>query len=896
MPPTDATRLATLRAQFRSAGCTGDRLVEQTVDGQSLPNLVCTLPGTSPGIIVIGARLDFKSGGDNGTVQWATFAMLPLLAESMNSAAHRHTLVFAAFTGHDHDSAGATSFLAHLDEAQRNSILAMIDLDHLGRVPPSYAFPGPDTARMASVGRSAVLKETAHDETTLSKLLPVAARALRQLDEPGEANDIAVTDAHAFEQAGAMAITVHSHAFTVLNRYGGTPVRVSRTALDPQTFSDTYNLICVYTLFVDKALGAKPKPATQVAQASANPTATSAAPPATESASATPPVATQPAAVTPSQFATATSPPPALAASAPATPAEAANPAATFRSTTRLVQVDVVVTDKSGRPIEGLKEGDFTVLQDGKPQKLRVFEAHASPAVNTAATETPASAVKAPQVPTDTFSNYPASVSDQSWTIILYDMLNTPTRDQQNARKQLTRMLQSIPAGRPVALFVLTRYLQMVQSFTQDPKLLSSAANRIIPGDSQLLTTEAQRQQEIGSAGHLADEGMPGAIANTLGVSQSARLLQQMKNLDSFRTEERILFTLDAMNGLARAVSGYPGRKNLIWLSGSFPLNLDPDITAMEGNQFRNQQSYFELVRGTGALLTESRVAVYPIDIRGLQGRGMDISVSNPESGSFVGASDVAAGGAPHVNASGPSKAGSLMQDQASAYSDERSTLLEIAEQTGGRAFLNTNDFRAAVARSIDDGSNFYTLAYTPEKHDEKTSYHRIEVKLDRRDARLNYRRGYYSAPSRPASVQAGVAALRGALQPGMPPATSLYITAQVQPSDAANQKVRLQYLIRSNNVTFAETADHRKRVVLDFIAIAYDKEGREAAHASDTLDGVVPASAYEEVLARGLPAQQELSLPPGAYNVRLGVMDRATQQIGTVDVPLLVSATSAAK
>ena len=101
---------------------------------------------------------------------------------------------------------------------------------------------------------------------------------------------------------------------------------------------------------------------------------------------------------------------------------------------------------------------------------------------------------------------------------------------------------------------------------------------------------------------------------------------------------------------------------------------------------------------------------------------------------------------------------------------------------------------------------------------------------------------------------------------------------------------------INPNGVTFSDVADQRKHVMLDCMAIAYNTDGGEAAHASDTLDGTIKAAAYDTVMNNGLPAQQELTLPPGAYNLRLGVMDRPSQQIGTVDVQLVVPELAAAK
>jgi hypothetical protein len=117
-----------------------------------------------------------------------------------------------------------------------------------------------------------------------------------------------------------------------------------------------------------------------------------------------------------------------------------------------------------------------------------------------------------------------------------------------------------------------------------------------------------------------------------------------------------------------------------------------------------------------------------------------------------------------------------------------------------------------------------------------------------------------------------------------------LFITASVLPPDATHKNVRIQYIVNPNGVTFTDAPDQRKHLVLDCIAIAYDKDGKEVAHASDTLDGTIKLAAYETVMNNGIPAQQEMTLPPGAYNLRLGVMDRPSQQIGTVDVPLVVT------
>jgi VWFA-related protein len=880
VPSTDQGRVDTIRAQFKAAGCTSDQILEQAVPDEDLPNIICTLPGPEPGAIVIATRMDSKSHGEEALVDWGGPVMLPLLAESLNSAPHRQTLVFAAFAGHDRGFAGANWYLKQLTSDQRAQIRGMIQLDKVGRTPAAYAFPGPDTSRMATVGKSPVLKETAHDPSTLSKVLPIAARSLKSPEDPKQINDIPATEARAFEEANIPAIVIHSVAYAAITPPGKVEqVRLMRTELDPKTYADTYNLLCVYVLYLDKvySLAWSKVLAVQTAQAATAPKDV------TSSAGNSPSSATVPTAVASSTSAIVAANAVAPSAAVPESRLQQAPPVAegaptnpVFRSTTRLVQVDVVVTDKQGRPIPGLKQSDFTVLQDGKPQQVRVFEPHTSSAGAAGST----ASVNAPKLPPNTYSNYPSAATADSWTIVLFDLLNTPTADQEYARKQLIELLRAVPKGQPIALYLLTSRLSMVQGFTDDPEKLLKSAENLKPSRSHVLTTEAERQHaegQIAYANSELTESAPSTSQDTPFMTEMTQVKQrQLQDLESFQIADRAKFTLAAFEGLSRAVSGYPGRKNLIWLSTSFPVQIEADPKSVS-QPWRNATSFQNELAAAGSLMAKSRIAVYPVDVRGLQGRGVDISTSATEAGLYTSSPN-------------SENYGGLLATQGSKAADERFTMRQVAEQTGGEAFLGTNDLKRAMQRSMDDGATYYTLAYTPDKVDPQTVFHRIEVKVTQPDVKLSYRRGYYSSPPKGGTSAIGAAALRGALQPGMPQSTMLFITASVLPPDATHKNVRIQYIVNPNGVTFTDAPDQRKHLVLDCIAIAYDKDGKEVAHASDTLDGTIKQAAYETVMNNGIPAQQEMTLPPGAYNLRLGVMDRPSQQIGTVDVPLVVT------
>src|SRR5450755_689313 len=905
LPQSPDQRVRSLQTMFEKAGCAKANVEVQSVPGQSLPNVLCTLPGTEAGTILIATRLDYEGRGEEGSVGWGGVVMLPLLAESLTSTTHRHTLVFAAFAGNN--MAGASWYWKNLSDPQRLEVRGMVDLDHLGRTAAGYSA---ETSGAA-----------------MARLLPAASRALQLNPEPQPIPDVPDSDALLFQRAHVPSITIYSPGY-VSKSPDARPQSVEanpmvpedvrkiattsphsfalKTELDPEIYNQTYNLLCVYVLFLDRGLGVSKRPAAEVLRAQSTPPS----PPTTAEAPSVPATVALAAASDKAPVVTSSA---ANAAALPAVPIDAAQtnaPAsstanaavpnissgATIHVTTRLVQFDVVVTDNQGRPVKGLTASNFTVLQDGQPQTVHAFEVHSPATIERAAAGPGAVATTKPVaavLPSNTFSNAPASGSQGSWTIVLFDLLNTGVADQAYARSQLLQLLKAVPRGEPVALFVLTRQLEMVQGFTRDPDQLLRSAEMLNPAKSQVLTTMVERERTVNTIANTAQQAAPlsgtpafgpSYDADSIAYSQAARIAQGYNDHESFRTTDRALFTLEAMKALARAVSGYPGRKNLVWLSGSFPVQIEPDPASTD--PFRNMRGFEDEVRSASSLLATSRVAVYPVDVRGLQSKGIDISATTAENQIM---SDVAPAGGHGVVSTSSSNFGATLTTESVALSNDRITMKNMAEQTGGEAFVNTNDLKRAINRSLDDGASYYTLAYTPPKDDAGGGYHRVVVKVPNRNLKLAYRRGYYSIPQPTATGVAGTAALRTALQPGMPPATSMLLTASIELPDQARQDVKLNYIVDSNGVDFADVPDNKKRAQIDCMVIAFDSSGKEVAHASDTLDATVPMNAYAAIQKYGLPAHQLLSLPPGKYNLRIGVMDRTTQQIGTVDVPLVV-------
>jgi VWFA-related protein len=247
-----------------------------------------------------------------------------------------------------------------------------------------------------------------------------------------------------------------------------------------------------------------------------------------------------------------------------------------LRATTRLVVVDAVVLDEKGQPITDLKADDFTVLEDGKPQKISDFSFHQ-----------PGSAGAAPrQAAPNIISNAPDFSSNSCLNVILLDAINTDFSNHAYAQDMLIKYLDTNPLIQPTAVYALDRKLTMLHDFTTDTKALRDVVAHFVPqGREHLDTVEAAASP-----------------FSTRGSFKSSDYGRQI-------TESSMLF-------LARSLGGYTGRKNLIWLSEGFPISLFPDFNVGDGAVAI--VDYSPMAERIADELMNAQVALYPIDAAGV--------------------------------------------------------------------------------------------------------------------------------------------------------------------------------------------------------------------------------------------------------------------------------------
>lgn len=589
---------------------------------------------------------------------------------------------------------------------------------------------------------------------------------------------------------------------------------------------------------------------------------------------------------------TVTDPSSAQQVSAPAAPPQATDsPRFTLKTSARLVLVDVTVEDSQGRPVHGLKASDFRLEENHQPETLKSFEEHTTNAGSAAAPPMPA-------LPPGSFTNYTPVAEDGTLNVVLLDTLNTPTNNQASVRLQLQEYVKHANPQNRIAIIGLATHLILLQGFTTDPAILKDAIeHRLTPRGSALLDDPAGSNMDQASA------------ADTLSamgtIASSVTAVQQFESEQaSFRTQIRIQYTLDAFSQIARYLANFPGRKNLIWFSGSFPITLFGDMTGV--NTFATQADFSQQVRETTSLLDRARVAVYPIDARGLQTTPLF---------------EASRGGAGF--ATNPGRPAAEISRFSENNAAEHMTMDKLAEDTGGRAFFNTNGLADAVAKAVESGANYYTLSYAPANAVQDGRYRNIAVVLTgalaARGMKLTYRHGYFADDAGSHHSSASLLALPSptttgspgyeqlAMEHGAPAPMEIVFKASVLPAASATEdaiaprntpdpahpmkgpfrRYRIACTALSGDFALPVGSDGLRHGAIEFVTYVYDAQGRLINIAGQSFQLDLSSATYARLMKTGVSAELEVSAPAaGESFFRIAVHDRTSGRFGVIEVP----------
>jgi VWFA-related protein len=514
----------------------------------------------------------------------------------------------------------------------------------------------------------------------------------------------------------------------------------------------------------------------------------------------------------------------------------AGQPGYVIRARVPLTIVDVVVTDAKGNPVHGLKQTDFTVLEDGNEMQPNSFEEHrtdqAAPAAPTQLEQ---------KLPPNTFTNVtPAPPQATPIVILLIDNLNTPTAVQQHLQQQMLGYIKRMPQGTRVAVLGLTYRLFIVQGITTDKELLSAAI-------------ASQKNIYIGPP--MEDVGQDPAGPTT------ADLTDPICAPDGNQMATRAQYTMAAMRQIARYLSGMSGRKNLIWFSGSFPPKWPPappycyDFTD-------------ELTAATG-VLADAHVVINPIESRGLrvdnntnrklleEHYNMDLRAEQTGGHAVYTSNDLAGAVDDAINS------------EANFYT---------LTYTPVNQSLDTR-FRTITVKVDQPGLHLvYRNGYYAVAPDVTLSGKKVE-KVNAMQAAMM--RGGLDATQ--ILFKATVA---------QAPVTETTLPADNQP-DAKQMKppyrhYTISYSIDVHGIDFATSPDGSYRGNFEYGVRVYNADGDEIVNSvSTTVSPILPPTVYRSMLRTGANASQQIDVPAtGDYFLRIAVHDLASDRVGAIEVP----------
>ena len=560
----------------------------------------------------------------------------------------------------------------------------------------------------------------------------------------------------------------------------------------------------------------------------------------------------------------------------------------TFRAEVRRVLVDVVVTDGKDAPVTGLAQDHFQVFEDGKPQTIASFEEHSG------LPDVPALTLQA-KLPPNVFSNAPLAKVGDAANVLLLDALNTQMQDQSYVHSQMVKYIKDLRPGTRLAIFALGARLRFVQGFTGDPMLLMAAVNGKKsagnPELSPLLQTSSEKDANARMIGQM-EELSAGTGANLQSSIDALREFQA--ETEAYHTDVRVHTTLEAMQRLALYLRGIPGRKNVIWFSGSFPLSILGDFSLGGADTMRTYQGE---VAKTANLLAAAQIAIYPIGAQGISGdRHYDFS-----------------------NQQSPKIAGIKAEQQMTQYqvqdlqggSTERagsfSTMDELARDTGGEALYNTNSLNEALDHVLNHGTHYYTLTYSPSNKTMDGRLRRIDVKVGGGTYRLAFRRGYYATDVQATPLgqtKAPGDPLRPLMDHGTPDSTEILYTmglsgtniqatpVSTRAGDNPNLKgpvtrYKVNFAVAVNTLSLEPDSGGVRHGGVELTLLGYDHDGNPVNWLVRNLQITVQPQRYATAQEKGVTFSLDIDVPPNGVYLRSGVYDIATGKAGTLEIPL---------
>jgi VWFA-related protein len=547
-------------------------------------------------------------------------------------------------------------------------------------------------------------------------------------------------------------------------------------------------------------------------------------------------------------------------------PKQSDDDAEVIRVSSNLVSLDVIVKDKKGKVVTDLKAEDFTVLENGVPQKIEFFDS----------TLTSESIVTGPSPTTVVAQPGPANPNGLPRNVIalVLDGQSTELANLKHVRDGIVKYIRErVQEGDSVALFSISGGLELLQPFTHDKARLISAAEEAYGSSTVAKTSEARGLAEniaslrdkvsggvSGPIGASPDAGAAGSAAAETLIAQ--HVLEQYIQLRSALSVQQTRPVLAALAAISEGLRPIPGKKTLVMFSEGFvaPQTLDWQV------------------RSTVDIANRANVAIYIIDSSGLTGGA-------PNSGALVAASPLAGiSGGLDMESRRRAGAGESVFDisRHEGLSRQQDVLYQISEDTGGRFIKNTNDIGAGLERIDAEIRSRYTLAYRSTDANFDGTFRKIRVTVRQPDANVMTRPGYYAIPPNQLVPFSPEDSKLLATFNSLAAHQTLPLSVELTPfrSREGFYTVPLSFEVSPAAVQFERKGDQHL-LQLDVLGVVRaEGEDRVLSRLGGNFEVALSAAQYEAIRNDKIFFRQDMQLEAGNYTVDLIVKDRLSGKL----------------
>jgi len=523
-------------------------------------------------------------------------------------------------------------------------------------------------------------------------------------------------------------------------------------------------------------------------------------------------------------------------------------PPVTFRAEVNFVEVDAIVTDAQGNLVEDLTPDDFEVLEDREPQAISTF-AYVDIPVTRPSQPLFSTAPIEPDVQTN------EGIEGRVYLLVL-DSRHTHPLNALRVKAAARQFIERRLGSNDVAAVVHTAgRANLGQDFTNRRSLLVASVDRFV--GEKLRSETLQRADAYGRGG--GDIETNSAVRSTNALSARDRGVMDPDEMERSYNARATLGSLRKLSEFMASIRGR--RKAMVFISEGFGYDLANPWSA-RGTSFVHD----ELRDAVGAA-ARGNVSIYAIDPRGLTtGTGDLIELDALPSDRTL---NIGLGS---------------MQSEARLA---QQSLRTLAEETGGFAAVNRNDFRDVFERLVRENSGYYVLGYYPTNDKRDGKYRKITVRVKRPGLEVRARRGYAAPRGKVPEEKPDPLNLPPALRDAMNspiPMTGLpmRVFAGAFKGAAPNASVAVSVEMQASQFRFTES-DGVYSNLLTMVLTPIEQNGKVWPGKQTKAKLDLQPDTFEAATANGVRVLSSIDIPPGRYQIRVSATEEGAGRTGSV-------------